>query len=121
MKPVVIIYDKKSAISLKAKHKAKLENPRATVVEVSNKKAVSKALKGNGNVVHNFAKKLDKRHLKGDDVKTPEPNKEEVPKENKEEALDKEPAMGIVSDKKEEASKKDVKSKKAPAKNKNKK
>ena len=77
MKPVIIIYDKKDPVSLKAKHKAKEANPRATVLEVSNKKAISKALKGTGNVVHNFAEKLDKRQVKGDDVKT---DKKEAPK-----------------------------------------
>jgi len=77
MKPVVIIYDKKDPVSLKNKHKAKLENPRAKVLEVSNKKEVSKALKGTGTVVHNFAKSQDKRSLKGEDVKSP---KKESPK-----------------------------------------
>jgi hypothetical protein len=81
MKPkTVIVYDRTNTDSLVKKNKLKRENPRAIIVEVSNKKAVSEATKGIGNIVHNVAGEMDKRQLKGDVVKTTPPKKEKAPK-----------------------------------------
>jgi len=82
MKPkTVIVYDRTNTDSLVKKNKLKRENPRAIIVEVSNKKAVSEATKGIGNIVHNVAGEMDKRQLKGDKVKTSAPKKNTPKKE----------------------------------------
>ena len=57
MKKTVIIYDKTNKNSLSNKHKAKKENPRALIIEVSNKNAVEKAKKDATTIIDYTSKK----------------------------------------------------------------
>ena len=70
MKKTVIIYDRTKNESLVKKNQLKKENPNAVIIEASNKKAISEALKGKGNTVIPAGVDIDKRQAKGDNVKT---------------------------------------------------